>query len=278
MQVELILELCEKLDATLLRSLGAGAFKHVYLINRDGRDVALKVAPVSGDLRARFEREIEALKQCSHPAIASIFTSDSVILRGQEYWVITEEYLPGGTLAELRASIPLSSDDVRKVGCILVGAIAHLCDRSFVHRDIKPANILFRKNLEPVLTDFGLVRMLDQCSLTQDFMVQGPGTPLYAAPEQLLNEKSSIDWRTDQFGLALVLAEQLLGHHAFLPDSSGNLRDAILAVSTRKPLPESSRQRLESEGFGCLIKALSPWPINRFRRPDQFLFNLQGKS
>jgi len=123
---------------------------------------------------------------------------------------------------------------------------------------------------DPVLTDFGIVRILGEHSLTQDFMAQGPGTPMYAAPEQLLNEKSSIDWRTDQFGLALVLSELILGHHAFLEAPHVNVRDAILAVANKSVLPARSRELLESRGFGCLVKALSPWPVQRYRKQADF--------
>lgn len=276
MQTEIATEICRQLNATLIRSLGAGAFKHAYLIERGEELFALKVAPVSGDLRARFEREITALRGCDHPAIAKILASDLVVLGGNEYWIIVEEYLSHGTLTDLAANTPLSQEDIRRLGITLAGALAHLSERKFVHRDIKPANILFRTPPEPVLTDFGIVRMLGEQSLTQDFMAQGPGTPMYAAPEQLLNEKCAIDWRTDQFGLALVLAEQLLGHHAYLPDNHSNVRDAVMLVANRQPLPTGSRDRLAAKGFGCLVKAMSPWPVQRFRRPDEFLRALTG--
>lgn len=271
MQTEIAAEVCKQLNATLIRSLGTGAFKHAYLIERGGTQFALKVAPVSGDLRARFEREITALRKCEHPAIAKIFASDLVVLSGNEYWIIVEEYLPHGTLTDLAANTPLSQDDIRHLGITLAGALAHLFERGFVHRDIKPANILFRTPVEPVLTDFGIVRMLGEQSLTQDFMVQGPGTPTYSAPEQLLNEKCAIDWRTDQFGLALVLAEQLLGHHAYLPDIHGHVRDAVTLVAKRQSPPTINRERLASKGFGCLVKAMSPWPVQRFRKPEEFI-------
>lgn len=276
MQTEIAAEVCRQLDVALIRSLGNGAFKHAYLIESGGELFALKVASVSGDLKARFERETAALRKCEHTAIAKILASDLMVASGNEYWIIVEEYLPNGTLTDLAAGTPLSQDDIRHLGIILAGALAHLFERGFVHRDIKPANILFRTSAEPVLTDFGIVRMLGEQSLTQDFMAQGPGTPMYAAPEQLLNEKCAIDWRTDQFGLALVLAEQLLGHHAYLPDKHGHVRDAIMLVANRRSLPVGNRERLAAKGFGCLVKAMSPWPVQRFRRPEEFLRALIG--
>lgn len=271
MHQDITTEVCRQLDAKLICSLGSGAFKQAYLIERDGCQFALKVAAVSGTLNARFEREISALRECSHPSIAKIIAASAFAHAGNEYWVIVEEYLPHGTLADLVRSGPLGADTIRHIGVTLADALSHLCERSFVHRDIKPANILFRNPLEPVLTDFGIVRILGDASLTQDFMAQGPGTPMYAAPEQLLNEKHAIDWRTDQFGLALVLSELLLGHHAFLDGPHRDARDAVLLVANRQSLPKRSRHLLEEKGFGFLTKALSSWPVERFRNPEEFI-------
>lgn len=270
MHKEIAAEICKRLDAKFVRSLGNGAFKHAYLIEHSGVPLALKIAHVSGNLRARFERELSTLSECNHSSIAKIISSNSLTYSGQEFWVIVEEFLPGGTLSELMQNGILRAPDIRHIGLALIGALQHLFERGFVHRDIKPANILFRNELEPVLTDFGIVRVLGDISLTQDFLAQGPGTPMYASPEQLHNEKCAIDWRTDQFGLALVLAELLLGHHAFLEDPKGNVNDAILRVASRRPLPEGSRQRLLESGFTCLVKALAIWPVQRYRKPDDF--------
>jgi serine/threonine protein kinase len=150
-----------------------------------------------------------------------------------------------------------------------------LRDRNLVHRDIKPANILFRTSETAVLTDFGIVRMLDAPSLTQDFLPQGPGTPLYASAEQLLNEKELIDWRTDQFCLALVLAQGILGWLPFAPENDAML--AIARVAKRECLPADSRNGLIKSEFSALVKALAPWPAQRHRFPRDFKTALSGK-
>lgn len=278
LQNNITTEVCRQLNATLISSLGAGAFKNAYLIEREGIRFALKIAPVSGELKTRFEREVAALKGCEHPAIAKIIASSPLTLNGEEYWIIVEEYLPGGTLADIASRNLVNSDEIRHLGTVLAGALGHLAERGFVHRDIKPANILFRTRIEPVLTDFGIVRILGEKSLTQNFMAQGPGTPQYAAPEQLLNDKTAIDWRTDQFGLALVLAELLLGYHAFSRTPSTPPRDAIISVANRETLPRSTQDRLQQVGFSCLIKALSPWAVQRYRRPEEFVRALAERN
>jgi serine/threonine protein kinase len=123
----------------------------------------------------------------------------------------------------------------------------------------------------PVLTDFGIVRDLNAPTLTADFMAMGPGTPAYAAPEQLTNEKALIDWRTDQFGLALVLAQCVLGRHPYLAARGGNIRDAIMRVAAKQQMADGSREQLTAAGFGGLVRALDPWPVGRYRRPEDLV-------
>jgi serine/threonine protein kinase len=113
--------------------------------------------------------------------------------------------------------------------------IAHLLDglasgvdyahsRGVIHRDIKPANILLHsksgdfslerpltKNTDPILTDFGLVRIAHSGTQTASGLVSG--TPKYMSPEQARGDK--VDHRTDIYSLGVVLYELLAGHVPF---------------------------------------------------------------
>ena len=269
--------ICNQLNVALESELGAGAFKNAYLVSYEQDRYALKIAPVSESLRPRFEREVQALKDCSHPSIAVLRYAKAHAVEDKSYWVIVEEYLAHGTLEDRLKNGNLPREAVLNMGIALASAIAHLHEKKLVHRDIKPANILFRTPADAVLTDFGIVRTLSEPSLTHDFIMQGPGTPLYAAPEQLLNEKAAIDWRTDQFGLSLVLVKSLTGHHAFAP-ANGGPQEAVSAVSQRADLPMHVSEQLHALGLECLVKALKPWPVQRYRYPKDFLDALNGAS
>lgn len=267
-------EICRLHSYSLGRSLGAGSFKRAFLAHQSGQPIALKIAPITGSLRPRFEREADALRGCSHPAIATLLDAFPFLHGGTEYWVTVEEFLPGGSLDERRGTTRLEPTFVRSIGLALAGALEHLHERRLVHRDIKPANIMFRTEVDVVLTDFGIVRMLDAPSLTHAFLPHGPATPMYAAAEQLLNAKEQIDWRTDQFCLALVLAECLIGNHPFSPEGDPNL--VVARVSRRERLPEVSLSAIQAAGFGCLSKALEPWSAMRYRYPVEFIAALSG--
>lgn len=272
-------ELCNQRGFEFRGPLGQGAFKSAYLAAYNSQQFALKLAVAAGATQ-RLVREARALQECSHGSIAQLLQAyPHVIPGGMELWVVCEEYLAGGTLEFRRTRGVLSPKDTRAIGISIAEALEHLHEKRLVHRDIKPANIMFRddSNSYPVLTDFGIVRMLDQPSLTQAFAQMGPGTPAYAAPEQLTNDKALIDWRTDQFDLAIVLAECLLGHHPFLAPGQ-TIPEAIMAVAARHEMPAENAARLAALGFGALGTALKPWPIARFRKPSDFLVSLKTSS
>jgi len=266
-------DLCKKRGLDFHGELGKGAFKSAYLAKDAQTYFALKLAAVTGSPE-RLVRETAALQGCSHPAIARLFEAFPFTYGGLQLWVVCEEYLAGGTLeGRLKGGLP-PPVVLRGMAVTLAEVLEHLNDKKLVHRDIKPANIMFRADGGPVLTDFGIVRMLDQPTLTQAFLNMGPGTPAYASPEQLTNDKALIDWRTDQFDLAIVLAECLLGHHPFL-EQGKTIHDAIVSVAARQEMPAANAQRLQALSFGCLIKALKPWPIARYRRPSEFIESLK---
>ena len=265
---------CVPLNANYIRPLGNGAFKSAHLVEISGAPYALKVAALGPNSQARIERECDAQRGCAHPAIAKLHQAFAFSDEGANYWVWIEEYLSGGTLKDRRGSNLLGPDVVRAIALDMIGALDHLRIRSLVHRDIKPANIIFRTESKPVLTDFGIVRALDLPTLTQHFLMAGPGTPAYAAPEQLNNDIALIDWRTDQFGLAVVLAECLVGHHPFAPD--GDIHDAVVLVASRATLPATTERALQESNFVSLARALMPWPHNRYRTPQQFIDAIRG--
>lgn len=264
------IQICRQRSLEFLGDLGKGAFKSAYLARSQHGDFALKLALISGSFD-RLAREAEALKGCEHPSIATLIDAYPEQIGERLIWVTLEEFVPGGTLETRLASGLMEPRTVREIGFKLAQVLAHLDERKLVHRDIKPANILFAADgSTPVLTDFGVVRVLDMPSLTRDFIGCGPGTPAYAAPEQLNNEKPLIDWRTDQFGLAVVLAECLLGRHPFM-DGGGSILDAIVAVGSKQSLPQRTVDELSHMGFGALLPALEAWPVKRYRRPAHLI-------
>lgn len=256
---------------TFVAGVGAGAFKHTFHVTDEaGQAFALKVYK-SASLDVRTEREIKAMRRCDHPNIARVISLGQLTEGGESFVYSVEEFLAGGSLGQRLKAGVLSPEAIREIGGQLIDALAHLHSLDLVHRDLKPDNIMFRDDgNSAVIVDFGLVRDLQATSVTASWMLQGPGTPYFAAPEQLNNEKQMIDWRADQFGLGVTLAIALMNEHPFAhPGDTAHA--TVMRVIERKPVAPEFEARCKKDGYNALLKMVRPWPVRRFRLPDELL-------
>lgn len=261
---------CRVEGFSLEEEIGEGAFKHSFLVRTgsgDGRCLKLYKSHFSRD---RSDREIEAIRRCDHPAIAKLKSVGSFEREGRRTVYCVEEYIDGGSLEELLAQRPLTQEEAVELGRKLLPALAQIEALNLVHRDIKPANIMLREDGSPVLVDFGIVRVLGDTSITPTWQPQGPGTPLFAAPEQLTNQKELIDWRTDQFGLGVTLAMAALAAHPYARESETGA-EVIQRVLNRDGPSASFGKRVREQPLQVVAKMVQPWPVQRFRGPDDLI-------
>jgi serine/threonine protein kinase len=224
------------LGKVIIRDLIArGGVAEVYTgVHETRGQVAVKVMRAmlehDSDQLARFHREAEVIESLRHPNIVRMFEYDIV----DESPYLVMEYIPGPSLAVYVKSLHdnnqhLPIDSVAHVLKSIANALDYAHLKGLVHRDIKPANILLRSpskaielgkplppDVEPILTDFGLVRLLDSTMLTTSGSVSG--TPMYMSPEQARGEK--VDKRTDIYSLAIVLYEMLAASVPFKADTT----------------------------------------------------------
>jgi len=216
--------------------IARGGMAEVYLGEHVAlnRKVAVKImrdhVEADSDSRMRFEREARVVASLRHPNIIQIF--DYELADGQPCLVmelITGASL-GGYLKALRKreeKLPLNV--IARLLPALASAIDYAHAQNIVHRDIKPANVLLRsasgpidpdkplpEDVEPVLTDFGLVRLLDSSFQSSTGAVSG--TPAYMSPEQARGEK--VDLKTDVYSFGIMLYEMLAGAVPFEAESS----------------------------------------------------------
>ncbi len=157
------------------------------------------------------------------------------------------EYVPGASLDKYLKALhkreeKLPLEKVRQILSLLAGAIDYAHSQKIIHRDIKPANVLLRsaggpvetelplpEDVEPVLTDFGLVRLLDSSAHTTTGAVSG--TPAYMSPEQARGDE--VTSKTDIYSLTVMLYEMLAGTVPFEAESSF----AVLMKHLNEPPP-----------------------------------------
>lgn len=276
-------EIARKISAqqklTFIRPRGEGAFKHTFEVaTPTGEAFALKIFK-SAVLTERTAREIEAMQRCQHPNIARVLALGQFDDGGDMFVFSVEEFLAGGSLGErLTTRGFMSKNSFYPTALQLADALAHVAGLDLVHRDLKPDNIMFRDSGDtPVIVDFGLVRDLNATSVTASWAMRGPGTPYFASPEQLNNEKQMIDWRADQFGLGVTLVIALTGRHPY--EHAGDTpADTVGRVADRKALAPDVIAECRKEGWIALLKMVQPWPISRFRTPRDLIAALKQEA
>ena len=248
--------------------VGEGAFKQTFIVtDADGHEHALKVFRRAG-ASPRTEREFAAMMTCDHPHIAKLVEINRIEVGGRPFIYSVEDYLSGGTLAKRLEGGLFDRSDLLSLGSDLISAVSHIASHSLVHRDIKPENILFRSDgRTSVVVDFGIVRDLVRSPLTKSWVLQGPGTPYFASPEQLNNDREMIDWRADQFALGVTLFLTRFGYHPY--GGPRQAPDEVIAhVAERRGPSHEALSSMETDRLPALAGMIGAWPVERFRRPS----------
>ena len=93
-------------------------------------------------------------------------------------------FYPAGTLKQSLGK-PMPPVEAARLLAPVARALAYAHQQGILHRDVKPSNILITGSGEPVLTDFGIAKLLENDSgATLTGTGVGVGTPEYMAPEQ----------------------------------------------------------------------------------------------
>lgn len=237
------------------------------------REVAVKVirndifgATILERLLKRFKSEGLTLAKLTHPNIVPIL--DYGEYNGAPYLVMP--YLPGGTLKTKMKGQILYREAARLL-LPIAQALVHAHQQGIIHRDIKPSNILITRTGEPMLSDFGIAKILAS-EETRDITNTGigVGTPEYMAPEQAMGQA---DERADVYALGIVLYEMITGRIPFRADTPM----AVLIKKSTEPLPRPKQfvSALPDWVESVMIKALASDPQNRYRNMEEFSIALE---
>ena len=241
-----------------------GGQKKVYFANHpEYGSVVIKIGDFkNGTQLERIKREVEFLRSINSKYFPKNY--EFKVEEKERKFFIVEEFIRSKKITEL-TNYYNSEKRIIELLYNLIEALKFLWNSNIVHRDLKPDNILINDNFDPVIIDLGIARFLEYESLTNTIALFGPCTPIYAAPEQLLNKKELINMRTDFFALGIIILEMHLGYHPFLPEK---VRDG-------KSIPENIVNGLyvhpnvkkgTSDSFSLLIeRLLKVHPYQRFR-------------
>ncbi|HEX6350952.1 MAG TPA: serine/threonine-protein kinase [Candidatus Dormibacteraeota bacterium] len=252
----------------IVGEVGRGGMASVYKAHQASlaRYVAVKVLPeffaTEPGFKERFQQEAVAVAQLRHPHILAIY--DYGETDGVTY--IVTEFVDGGTLSEQMGK-PLPLEYVTEVLSPIAGALDYAHRRGILHRDIKPSNVLMQLDGTPVLSDFGLAKMMTSTTqrITQSGMIVG--TPEYMSPEQCAAE--DLTPASDQYSLAVMAYEALAGR---VPFTAATPVAVLMAqMQNALPPPRTINPDVSDEIAAVLLKGLAKDPADRYKTCHQFV-------
>ncbi len=264
----------------LKERIGTGGMARVFsaLDTNLDRTVAVKILHdhLADDetFKERFQREARFVASFSHPNIIQVYDFDVVEIGNQCVYYMVMPYIPGNTLKDVLENYQKSDQrmpqaEVLSIISKLGEALDYAHDRGMVHRDVKPANIMFTEQGEPLLSDFGIARLVASSNLTQDGVTTG--TPTYMSPEQVTG--LPVDARSDIYALGVILFEMLSGRAPYVEEN--NISTMLQHI--KAPIPRLS-DFLESENpalDNVIYSALAKAPDDRFNSTQEMVTAVQ---
>src|SRR5688572_6832689 len=252
--------------------LGEGGMGVVYKgeDTKLDRTVALKfLAPhlVSDELlRKRFVREAKAAAALDHPNICTVFEIDEA--EGTIFLAMA--FVEGRSVKEMIAERPLKLEEALDIATQTAAGIRSAHEKGIVHRDIKPANVMFNRQGQVKIMDFGLAQLTAATLVTQTDLTEAAsalGTPAYMSPEQAQGQPA--DRRADIWALGVMLYEMVTGR---LPFVGQNGHAILYAIVNREPEPVTAlRSDLPLELDWLIGKCLAKNPAERYQHVDDLI-------
>jgi serine/threonine protein kinase len=252
----------------ITQSLGQGGMAAVYKAYQENldREVAIKILPEhyshNANFVARFKLEARALARLNHPNIVTVHDAGEF----QRRLYIVMAYIPGGTLRE-RLDRPLPVTRVVEITRAVAAALGYAHERNIIHRDVKPANVLMDLDGRPVLSDFGIAKVVAEETGEQLTSTgTGIGTPEYMAPEQCRG--LPVDSRSDIYALGVMAYEMFTGRTPF----QGAPFTAVIYAQIHEPPPPPSHfnPQIPPAVDAVILQALAKDPDQRFQRATDF--------
>jgi TolB-like protein/tRNA A-37 threonylcarbamoyl transferase component Bud32/Tfp pilus assembly protein PilF len=200
----------------ILEEAGRGGMGVIYRARQrhSGRIVALKRVLTyhadSHETLARFRREAEAVASLDHPNILPVYevseTEDGLPF-------FSMKFATGGSLRTGASGLRREPRECVRLMAKVARAIEYAHAHGILHRDLQPGNILLDARGEPLVSDFGLAKWLDEESdLTRTLTTFG--TPGYIAPEQAAG--AHFGAAADIYSLGAILFNLLAGRPPFV--------------------------------------------------------------
>jgi serine/threonine protein kinase len=246
----------------IIEAIGEGGFAVVYR----GRDTTLDRTVALKELRPlllqdkswvmRFQREARTIARLDHPHIVPIY---DIYEADQRLFIVMRLVDSASLETRIAEQGPLPWDYVVQTFIPVAAGLnfAHSC--GVLHRDLKPANILLDSERGPMLSDFGLAKMVGEHSMSMTESGSIVGTPHYIAPE--IWEGKGTSNQSDIYALGCILYEMVTGEKIIKGDTPPAVMMAHFKPLT---LPGIWPDGIPAGISPILTKALAQNPQDRY--------------
>ncbi|KAM9988169.1 hypothetical protein ACTFIZ_003542 [Dictyostelium cf. discoideum] len=243
--------------------LGSGAFGSVYKGIVRGKEVAIKKLTQTvfeENTMNEFKKEVSLMAKLRNPHLLLFMGACTA----PEDLSIVTELMPKGSVHSLLRAKEDTSDFITFKRAILIArdtvlGMTWLHASNILHLDLKPANLLVDQNWVVKVADFGLSKYMKPDS--KDKLLGQAGSPLYMAPEMLVNQP--YDGKVDVFSFAILLWELLTKQEPYnkLYSSYPQLVEGVVNKKNRPIIPDYFPTRLKDLLARC-------WDHYPSRRPS----------
>ncbi|WCJ17778.1 Leucine-rich repeat protein kinase family protein [Euphorbia peplus] len=236
-ETELDMETLLKASAYILGATGASIVYKAVIA--DGNAFAVRrIGDIGIDRFKDFENRLRLISKLRHPNLVRV----RGFYWGDDEKLVIYDYISNGSLGSFSSRKTGSSPfhfplEIRfKIARGIARCLAFIHEKKHVHGSIKPSNILLTPEMEPIISDFGLDRLVFGNKTTNSGRNLGsqrsdsilsphpntttspfatpsssstPGMSPYQAPESLKNLKPTPKW--DVYSYGVVLIELLTG-------------------------------------------------------------------
>uniref|UniRef100_A0A336JYY3 non-specific serine/threonine protein kinase n=1 Tax=Culicoides sonorensis TaxID=179676 RepID=A0A336JYY3_CULSO len=248
---------CVENRFTLLEEIGTGICSKVFSAKdnkSNGRIVAIKIQVYEPDLKENIEEEYRILRDfCKHsqlPELLGVY-KNPITSETNEIWFVIE-FCEGGSTVDLVNALQIKTRRMTElhIAFILretVKALIYLHSNHVIHRDVRGSNILFTKEGEVKLVDFGFSRETKTTNGKRSTCI---GSPCFMAPEMFSSSNGEpYTNKCDVWALGITAIELADGK----PPYAGSHPTRIMFNIIHNPPPTLHRQSNWSQLFNDFI-------------------------
>ncbi|EFC37364.1 predicted protein [Naegleria gruberi] len=273
----------------LMKMLGKGGFSEVYKAYdlTDFKVVACKIHQLNPNWKEhRKENYIKhVLRECqinqsiNHEKLIKMY--DTFVFDNNTF-VTVLEYCEGADLdLYIKKHQRVPEREAKNIISQIFSGLNYLCQQKqrVIHYDLKPANILFDKDGNIKITDFGLSKIMDE-EESIELTSQGAGTYWYLPPECFYNPSGEgpppkISNKVDVWSAGVIFFQMLYGTKPFGNNLSQQkiLSEGTIVNATQVGFPDKPAVSEEAKEFirRCLTHEMSKRPDVKTLYNDAYL-------